>query len=80
MIQDFLKKDTMLLFGFLTITILMVICALAYSAGTGGSFPLLLGSAALCVGALTFSFATIRRHLSQNAEELYGEEINEGRE
>ena len=80
MIDDYLKKDTMLLYGFLTITVLMVVCALACSAGAGGSFLLLLGSAVLCIGALTFSFLTIRHHLVQNAEELYGEEINGSKE
>ncbi|MBQ7152783.1 MAG: hypothetical protein IJR83_02470 [Clostridia bacterium] len=76
MVRDYLRKDTLLLYGFLIVTILMMLCSVSEAVKCGDGTAEVAGAAMCCCFFLILSFVSVRRHLKKNAEELYGEEIH----
>ncbi|MBR7058383.1 MAG: hypothetical protein IKI35_06615 [Stomatobaculum sp.] len=76
MVRDYLRKDSLLLYGFLTVTILMILCSVCMAVKCGDGAAEVTAAALCCFFFLLLTFVSVRRHLEKNAEELYGEEIH----
>ena len=76
MVRDYLRKDTLLLYGFLTVTLLMIFCSVSMAVKCGDGAAQVTAAALCCFFFLLLTFVSVRRHLEKNAEELYGEEIH----